>query len=111
MIELAGVSKIYESRKSAKFIVFGGVNYNFPSKGMFFITGKSGCGKTTLLNILGGLDKPSDGDIVVNGKKYSAFSEKEKNEYRTNTVGFVFQDYNLIGNMTVKDNLKTAAEI
>lgn len=78
MIELAGVSKIYESRKSAKFIVFGGVNFNFPSKGMFFITGKSGCGKTTLLNILGGLDKPSDGDIVVNGKNIPLFPKRKR---------------------------------
>ena len=75
MIELYNVSKTYRNSKNIKLKVFGGVNFNFPSKGMFFITGKSGCGKTTLLNILGGLDKPSDGDIVVNGKKYSAFSE------------------------------------
>lgn len=75
------------------------------------IVGPSGAGKTTLLNILGGMDTLSDGQVLVNGKDVSAYSEKELTTYRRYDVGFVFQFYNLIGNLTALENVEMATQL
>ncbi len=78
---------------------------------MVFITGKSGCGKTTLLNVIGGLDKVDGGEIFVQDKGLSEFSAKEYDAYRNTFVGFVFQEYNLLAEYTVEYNVKIAMEL
>ena len=75
------------------------------------IVGESGAGKTTLLNILGGMDKLTEGHVVVDGAEVSAFGKKELTAYRRTDVGFVFQFYNLIPNLTALENVEIAAQL
>ena len=75
------------------------------------IVGESGAGKTTLLNILGGMDNLTEGRVVVDGAEVSSFSKKELTAYRRNDVGFVFQFYNLIPNLTALENVEIAAQL
>lgn len=75
------------------------------------ILGPSGAGKSTVLNILGGMDSPSDGEIIIDGTDIGKFSERQLTEYRRNDVGFVFQFYNLIPNLTTKENVELASAI
>ena len=75
------------------------------------IVGESGAGKTTLLNILGGMDQLTDGSVTVDGREISAFGKKELTAYRRTEVGFVFQFYNLIPNLTALENVEIAAKL
>ena len=75
------------------------------------IVGPSGAGKTTLLNILGGMDTLSTGKVIIDGQDISAYSRKQLTEYRRHDVGFVFQFYNLIGNLTALENVELANQI
>lgn len=76
------------------------------AKGEFVsIMGPSGCGKSTLLYLLGGLDTPSGGEVLINGKNIAGMTDKEKSVMRRNNLGFVFQFYNLVQNLTVKENI------
>ncbi|MFD1418570.1 ABC transporter ATP-binding protein [Companilactobacillus keshanensis] len=75
------------------------------------ILGPSGAGKSTVLNILGGMDSPSDGEIIIDGTDIGKFTERQLTEYRRNDVGFVFQFYNLIPNLTTKENVELASAI
>ena len=75
------------------------------------IVGPSGAGKTTVMNLLGGMDLPTSGVIKVDGKEISAFSDKELTQYRRDDVGFVFQSYNLISNLTALENVEMATQI
>ena len=84
MLELINVKKIYTT-KAGDTAALNGLSVTFPSKGLVFVTGKSGSGKTTLLNVVGGLDGIDSGDIVIQGKKFSEFTDEEYNSYR-NTI-------------------------
>jgi putative ABC transport system ATP-binding protein len=75
------------------------------------ILGPSGAGKTTVLNLLGGMDSPSGGAITVNGNKIHEYSKKQLIEYRRSEIGFVFQFYNLVGNLTALENVELACQI
>ncbi len=75
------------------------------------VLGQSGAGKTTLLNLLGGMDSPTSGKILVNGKEISGMSEYDLTEYRRTQIGFVFQFYNLVPNLTALENVQLAEEI
>lgn len=75
------------------------------------ILGQSGAGKTTILNMLGGMDIPSKGKIIVDGKRVDKFSNKELIEYRRHDIGFVFQFYNLIANLTTIENIELACQL
>lgn len=110
MLELKNVKKKYRT-KAGDVNALDGITLTLPSKGLIFITGKSGCGKTTLLNVIGGLDSPDSGDIIVWDKRFSAFSPEEYDSYRNTFVGFVFQEYNLLKEYTVEGNIKMAMEL
>lgn len=105
-IKLNLVTKVYSSVTALK-----GISIDFPRTGMIFIKGKSGCGKTTLLNILGGLDAPTSGNIKFNGTETSIFTQKDWDNYRNSLIGFVFQDFNLIEGLSVKQNLELICNI
>ena len=87
------------------------VSLSFPEVQFVAILGPSGCGKTTLLNLLGGLDRPSHGEIFFQGEPLSKKSEKELDSYRNNAIGFVFQNYYLIPQLSVLENVKVALEV
>ena len=88
-----------------------GIDFSISSGTLNVVLGQSGAGKTTLLNLLGGMDSPTSGKIVVNGKEISGISEYELTEYRRTQIGFVFQFYNLVPNLTALENVQLAEEI
>ena len=110
MIQLKNVTKIYGSGKNSV-IALENVNINFGSKGLVVILGKSGCGKSTLLNIMGGLDKTTTGELVVNGRSAKTFSSSEFDSYRNTYVGMVFQEFNLIDEITVYQNIEITLKL
>ena len=96
MIEIVNLTKTYKSKKQNT-TALDNVNLTLGDSGIVFVLGKSGCGKTTLLNMLGAIDEFDDGEIVVDGRKLSKMTEKERCAFRNSYVGFVFQEYNLMG--------------
>ncbi len=111
MIELINVSKVYKSKKAADTVALKNVSIIFPEKGLVFILGKSGSGKSTLLNVIGGLDKYDDGEIIINGKSTKDFNEKDFDAFRNTYMGFVFQEYNLLDNYSIGQNIKLPLEL
>ena len=95
MILLKNIVKDY-GQGSEVFHALNGVSLSFGEKGFVAILGHSGCGKTTLLNILGGLDRPTSGNMIVDGKDTSSFSTNDFDSYRNFKIGFIFQEYNLL---------------
>ena len=85
-----------------------GINLEFRENEFVAILGHSGCGKTTLLNIIGGLDQYSSGDLIINGKSTKNFNDNDWDTYRNHSIGFVFQSYNLIPHQTVLSNVELA---
>lgn len=110
IVEFKGVSKIYSSGEH-ELRALDSVDMTLDEGKMVVILGPSGAGKSTLLNLLGGLDNPSEGKITVCGKDISKLNDNELAEYRAETVGFVFQFYNLIPTLTVYENVKLVSEI
>ena len=88
-----------------------GVSFELERGTFNAVLGQSGAGKTTVLNLLGGMDSPTAGRIVVNGKEVSGMSERELTDYRRTQIGFVFQFYNLVPNLTALENVQLAEEI
>ena len=109
-IDFKGVVKTY---KMGEIEIKAVDNISFPvEKGEFVVVvGPSGAGKTTVLNILGGMDTPTSGEICVDGVNIAKFTEKELTQYRRDDVGFVFQFYNLVQNLTALENVELAAQI
>lgn len=108
MFELKDVSKIYKKRRKIKYAL-DNVSLKLPDKGFVFIVGKSGSGKSTLINIISGLDSYSKGEVIYNNKSYSTLSFTDFDILHHNEFGFVFQDYCLIENATVEDNIALGA--
>ena len=110
-MKVENISKVYDIKGGEKVNALAGVSFDLPASGMVIILGKSGSGKTTLLNILGGLDRFDGGDIVCFGKHMKDFSGKELDHYRNSCCGFVFQEYNLIPELNVGDNIALALQL
>lgn len=111
MIELKNVTKIYLSKSKESFKALNNFSYSFSNKGLVGIYGDSGCGKTTLLNLIGGIDTLTSGDILINNKSLTKFKRKELDAYRNKETGFIFQDDNLIDNLNVFDNVSLALSL
>ena len=111
MIELKNVSKTYKSKKSTNTAALKDISIKFPEKGLVFILGKSGSGKSTLLNIIGGLDKYDSGEVIINGKSTKEFKEKDFDAFRNTYMGFIFQEYNLLENYSIEENIKLPLEL
>lgn len=110
MIKLINVNKYYQSGND-KIHVINNLNYTFPDTGLIFILGPSGSGKSTLLNLLGGLDKPDSGEIWIENREISTFSKSEQTNYLNSYLGFVFQEYNILKDLTLKQNISLSLEI
>ncbi len=110
MLKLVNIKKDYLSGDAAVHALKG-INLEFRESEFVAILGHSGCGKTTMLNIIGGLDQYSDGDLIINGKSTKRFTDADWDSYRNHSIGFVFQSYNLIPHQTVLSNVELALTI
>ncbi len=107
MLELKGITKDYPSGDTVVHALKG-ISVAFRDQEFVSILGQSGCGKTTLLNIIGGLDQYTRGDLVINGRSTKSYLDRDWDTYRNHSVGFVFQSYNLIPHQTVIANVEMA---
>ncbi|MCQ2537400.1 MAG: ABC transporter ATP-binding protein/permease [Lachnospiraceae bacterium] len=107
MLKLKDIVKTYDTG-DMQVQALKGVSVNFRKNEFVSILGQSGCGKTTLLNIIGGLDQYTSGDLVINGKSTKKFKDSDWDTYRNHSIGFVFQSYNLIPHQTVLNNVELA---
>ena len=107
MLELKGITKDYASGENVVHALKG-ISVTFRDREFVSILGQSGCGKTTLLNIIGGLDQYTRGDLVINGRSTKSYRDRDWDTYRNHSVGFVFQSYNLIPHQTVLANVEMA---
>lgn len=110
LVQFKNVSKIYSSGEH-EMRALDGVDLELPEGKFIVILGPSGAGKSTLLNLLGGLDSPSEGQIIVGGQDISTLTGNQLADYRASHVGFVFQFYNLIPTLTVLENVALVKEI
>ena len=110
MLQLKNITKNYLSGDN-EVQALKGIDIEFRESEFVSILGQSGCGKTTLLNIIGGLDRYTSGDLIINGKSTKEFKDKDWDTYRNHSVGFVFQSYNLIPHQTVLANVELALTI
>ena len=110
MVELNKVSKNYIEGKT-EHIVLKQLNLSIAKGEIDVLLGKSGSGKSTLLNIISGIDLPDDGNVTIDGKDITKLSEKERTLVRRNKIGFIFQFFNLIPTLTVKENLLLPLEL
>lgn len=109
-IEFKNVKKVYQMGE-VEIDALRGVDFTIDKGEFVIIAGASGAGKSTILNILGGMDSCTSGDIFVDGREISKFSNKELTTYRRYDIGFVFQFYNLVQNLTAKENVELATQI
>lgn len=110
MLELKNITKCYDMNGSSV-EALKGVSVAFRDNEFVAILGHSGCGKTTLLNIIGGLDKYTSGDLIINDISTKKYNDKDWDAYRNHSIGFVFQSYNLIPHQTVLSNVELALTI
>ena len=87
------------------------VNFEIEKGELVIILGTSGAGKSTLLNVLGGMDIFDEGEVIIDGTDIAGFNDRKRTDYRRNDIGFVFQFYNLVANLTAKENVELAVEI
>ena len=111
MLETKNLKKTYRTKKGVHVEVLKGISLKFPQKGMVFLLGKSGSGKSTMLNLLGGLDSYDQGEIIIKGVSSKDFSQNEFDSYRNTYVGFIFQEYNVLEEFSVGMNIALAIEL
>jgi len=111
MVKLEQVNKYFNKRKKNEIHVINNTSLEMESAGLVALLGPSGCGKTTLLNAIGGLDKVNKGNIFVNGEKITGRRAGKIDQIRNLNIGYIFQDYNLVDNMTVFDNVAIALKM
>lgn len=109
-IEVINMSKVYKAGETS-IVANDSLTFHIEKNEFAIILGPSGAGKSTFLNILGGMDKPTDGEIIVDGKDISKYTDRELTTYRRNVMAFVFQFYNLIPNLTALENVELATQI
>ena len=108
-IEFKNVSKEYRGEVNVRAV--RDCSFEVEEGEFVVILGQSGAGKTTILNMLGGMDNPTEGKIIVDGKRIDKFNNKKLIEYRRHDIGFVFQFYNLIANLTTLENVELACQL
>ena len=106
LLEVDHVKKVYKARLGAETVALRDVHFTVEEGEFVAIMGESGSGKTTLLNILASLDVPTAGSVLVKGKDFSSLKDDERAVMRRKNLGFIFQDFNLLDNFTVEDNIK-----
>ena len=109
-VKLKNVTKIYQMGE-VQIRAVDGIDFSIDKGEFVVVVGPSGAGKTTVLNILGGMDKASGGEVLVVGKDIAGYSQKQLTGYRRNDIGFVFQFYNLVPNLTALENVELALQI
>ena len=109
-VEFADVSKIYQMGE-VEVAAVRDMSFTIERGEFVVIVGPSGAGKTTLLNMLGGMDSATSGTIMLDGARVSSFSRKQLTQYRRHDIGFVFQFYNLVQNLTARENVELASQI
>ena len=107
MLRLENITKDYVVEKNVTHALKG-ISIEFRPGEFVAVLGPSGCGKTTLLNIIGGLDRYTDGDLYVNGRSTKEYEDYDWDRYRNKTIGFIFQNYNLIMHQTILSNVELA---
>jgi putative ABC transport system ATP-binding protein len=107
MLKLHNLSRVYQS-DNIETLALNNVNIEIKKGEFVAIMGPSGCGKSTLLNTIGMLDNPSSGDYVFAGENVAGYSEKQLSEIRKKSIGFIFQNFNLIDELTVQENIELA---
>ncbi len=110
MIKLTNINKYYSSGNE-KYHALRDINLTLPDKGLTFIVGKSGSGKSTLLNIIGGIDSYDSGELTINNLNTSEFTKQDFNSYRNTYIGFIFQEFNVVKNLTVWENISISLRL
>jgi len=106
ILKVENISKTYGNKKSSKqYMALKNISFEIKEGEFIGVMGASGSGKTTLLNILGSIDKPTTGRYLMDGKDIATLNKNQLAEHRINNIGFIFQDYNLIETMTLKENI------
>lgn len=105
MIELKNINKIYELNKNNKVIALNGINLTINEGELIVLKGASGSGKSTILSLIAGLSKPTSGEVIVDSKQISKLPDNFASIYRRDNIGFIFQKYNLIPTISVKENI------
>lgn len=110
MLQIKNLRKIYKIGKH-QVIALDNVSFDLPNGKLVAIVGPSGCGKTTMMNLIGALDADFEGDVIVNGKSLKEAGQKDLDTYRKNTVGFIFQQFNLLNSLTSIQNVELALDL
>ena len=111
MLSVRNLVKVYKAKGGTEVRALDGVTVDFPETGMVFLLGRSGSGKSTLLNVAGGLDKPDSGEVIVKGKSSKDFTGSDFDSYRNTFVGFVFQEYNILNEFNIEQNIALALQL
>lgn len=111
MLEIKNLTKIYKPKKGVPVTALKNINLKLSDTGMVFLLGKSGSGKSTLLNLLGGLDRYDGGEMIINGVSSKDFKQRHFDSYRNTYVGFIFQEYNILDEFNVGENIAIALKL
>lgn len=110
IVELKNVSKVYKIGEN-EFKALDNIDLSLNKGEMIVILGPSGAGKSTLLNLIGGMDTPTSGNVIIDGENISKYNENKLSDYRAENVGFIFQFYNILPSLTVKENVEIVKDI